>query len=327
MTKQGCFALSLSFCIVAVVSLFAEPATAISATGETEDKTDRTDKTGTQSGSSSFTQIQDMNKADSAYARANASVSSGDIAGALLLYQKAIQAEPQSADVHNDYATALALKGSWEDASAEYKTATLLKPGDELFHANYARSLMKLGRKSDAETELKLAYKINPKNKTVVSALADVCVKQGDLSRASLILKEGLQIYPSSADLQNRLSYVLAQESQQPGDEWVLELALEHANDAVKADQKSIQALLNLGSVQILKHDSANAVGTYRKAVQLAPGNAETYYLLSSALEKNGDRAGSVKALQKFLELGSPADPRVKEARVKLSSSSPVDGK
>jgi Flp pilus assembly protein TadD len=95
-----------------------------------------------QSGSSSFTQIQDMNKADSAYARANSAMSSGDVEGALLLYQKAVLAEPQSADLHNDYGTALALKGNWEEASGEYKTATTLKPKDELFHANYARTLM-----------------------------------------------------------------------------------------------------------------------------------------------------------------------------------------
>jgi Flp pilus assembly protein TadD len=276
-----------------------------------------------QAGSSSFTQIQDMNKADSVYARANSAMSSGDVEGALILYQKAILEEPQSADLHNDYGTALALKGNWEEASAEYKTATTLKPKDELFHANYARTLMKLGRRADAQSELKLAYKINPKNKNVISALADVCVKQSDLPQASLILKEGLQIYPDSADLNNRLSYVLAQESQQPGDEWLLDLALKHANDAVKDDQKSIQALLNLGSVQILKHDAPSAVETYRKAVQLAPANAETYYLMSSALEKNGDKVESVSALRKFLELGAPSDPRVKEAHDKLSSSSP----
>jgi Flp pilus assembly protein TadD len=280
-----------------------------------------------QPGSSSFTEIQDMNKADSAYARANAAVSSGDIEGALLLYRKAVQADPQSADLHNDYGTALALKGSWEEASTEYKTATSLKPGDELFHANYARTLIKLGRRSDAQSELRSAYKINPKNKNVISALADVYVKQSDLPGASLILKQGLQIYPGSSDLHNRLSYVLAQESQQPGDEWLLELALKHANDAVKDDQKSIQALLNLGSVQILKHDASSAVETYRKAVQLAPGNAETYYLMSSALEKNGEKVESVTALRKFLELGSPSDLRVKEAHDKLSSSSPADGK
>jgi Flp pilus assembly protein TadD len=269
--------------------------------------------------SSSFTQIQDLTGADSLYAKANAAMAAGDLAGALTLYQKAIVTDSRSADVHNDYATALASGGRWEDACAEYKKASTLKPGDELFHANYARALLKTGHRAEAEIELNAAYKINPKNKNVASALADMYVKKGDLPAASLTLKEALQFFPASPELHNRLSYVLAQESQQPGDEWILELALDHAKQAVKDDPKSVQALLNLGSVQLLKSDSPSAVETYRQAVLLTPDNADVYYLLSSALEKNGDNSGSLKALQKFVELGSPSDPRVKTARDKLS--------
>ena len=260
--------------------------------------------------------------AESAYAKANSSMSQGDIDGAISSYKDAIQSDPRYADAYNDYATALALKGKWDEASTQYKKAVDLKPDDELFHANYARALSKLGRRADAESELQLSYKLNPKDKNVLSALADVYIKQGNLSRASLCLKEALQLYPASTNLHNRLSYVLAQESQQPGDDWVLDLALNHANEAVKDDAKSVQALMNLGSVQVLKGESPLAVETYKAASRLAPENADVYYLLSAAHEKNGNKPEAKQALQKFLELCSGQDARVPSARVKLSALS-----
>ena len=260
--------------------------------------------------------------AEASYAQGNTCMQAGDLPGAISNYQAAIASDPKYADAHNDYATALALKGTWDEASTEYKMAVELKPDDELFHANYARALVKIGRKSDAEAELQAAYKLNSKDKNVLSALADIYVKQGNLSRASLYLKEALQLYPSSANLENRLSYVLAQEAQQPGDEWILDLALKHARGAVKADDKSVQALLNLGSVQLLKGEAVDAVATYQTAVKLAPENADAYYLLSSALEKNGDKADAKQALQKFLTLCGGQDSRAASARVKLSSLS-----
>ncbi len=258
--------------------------------------------------------------AEAAYAQGNNCMQAGDLTGAIASYQSAIGSDPKYADAYNDYATALALKGSWEESCAEYKKAVDLKPEDELYHANYARALVKTGRKTDAENELQLAYKLNPKDKNVLSALADIYVKQGDLSKASLFLKEALQLYPASAALHNRLSYVLAQEAQAPGEDWILDLSLKHANDAVKADAKSVQALLNLGSVQVLKGEAKEAVGTYKKAAVLAPDNADVYYLLSAAQEKSGDKSDAKQSLQKFLELCGGQDSRVGAARVKLSS-------
>jgi len=116
------------------------------------------------------------------------------------------------------------------------------------------------------------------------------------------------------------LSYVLAQEAQQPGDDWLLDLALHHANKAVELDEHSLQAMLNLGSVLLLKGDPAAASKAYESAAQLAPNNADVYYLLASALEKDGKRDGAKRALQKFVEMSSGQDARVNNARTKLSA-------
>lgn len=258
--------------------------------------------------------------AESSYAQGNVCMQSGDLDGAIVAYQAAISTDPKYADAQNDYATAVALKGNWDEAATAYEKAVSLKPDDALYHANYARALVKTGKTQEAQKELLRAYELNPKDKNVLSALADVRLKQNDLAGASLYLKEALQLYPSSANLHNRLSYVLAQESQQPGDDWVLELALQHANAAVKDDEKSVPALLNLGSVQLLKGQSTEAVATYQNAAKLAPDNADVYYLLSSALEKDGKRQEAAQALQKFLDICPSKDLRAGAARVKLSS-------
>ncbi len=258
--------------------------------------------------------------AESAYAQANGKASQGDIDGAIECYKEAIEKDPKYADAYNDYATALALKGNWAESISLYKRALAVKPDDSLFHANLARAYAKSGDPSSAVKELEAAYKLNSKDKNVLGALADMSLKQKNLARASLYLKEALQLYPSSPQLHDRLSYVLAQEAQQPGDDWLLDLALHHASKAVELDQHSLQALLNLGSVQLLKGDPAAASKAYQSAALLAPNNPDVYYLLASALEKDGNKDGAKKALQKFVEMSNGQDARVTNARTKLSA-------
>jgi tetratricopeptide (TPR) repeat protein len=258
--------------------------------------------------------------AESQYMAANSSVMAGDLDGAMSSYKSAIAADENYADAHNDYATALAMKGHWSQAIDEYKKAVALKPDDELFHANLARAYSKSGKQSDALSELELAYKLNQKDRVVLTALADICSKQGNLAKSSLYLKEALHLYPGSAQLHDRLSYVLAQEGQHPGEEGQLDLALTHAREAVKLDPKSVSALLNLGSVQLLKEDADAATASYKQAIELAPTNADAYYLLGSALEKKNDKSGAAQALKKFIEICPPSDARSAAAKKKLSN-------
>jgi tetratricopeptide (TPR) repeat protein len=112
----------------------------------------------------------------------------------------------------------------------------------------------------------------------------------------------------------------LAQEGQKPGEEGQLDLALSHAREAVKLDPKSVSALLNLGSVQLLKNDTEAATASYKQAIELAPGNADAYYLLGSALEKKDDKSGAAQALKKFVEIAPATDARSAAAKKRLSN-------
>jgi Flp pilus assembly protein TadD len=72
--------------------------------------------------------------------------------------------------------------------------------------------------------------------------------------------------------------------------------------------------------VQLLKGDPAAASKAYQSAALLAPNNPDVYYLLASALEKDGNKDGAKKALQKFVEMSNGQDARVTNARTKLSA-------
>ena len=142
------------------------------------------------------------------------------------------------------------------------------------------------------------------------------------MPKSSLYLKEAVHLYPNSGKLHDRLSYVLAQESQQPGEEEKLDLALMHAREATKLDPKSTSAFCNLGSVLLLKQDSKGATAAYRNAIELNPQSPDAYFLLGSALDKNDDKQAANEALKKFIELAPPQDPRQKLAKQKLESTS-----
>lgn len=257
--------------------------------------------------------------AEAHYMQANNLMISGRTDEAIDQYKQAIAADPKYADPYNDYGSALTLKQDWQGAASCYKQALELKPNDELYHANYARVLAKLGKDDESLEELTNAYKLNSKDRVVLTALADKCRKDGNFAKASLYLKEALALYPHSADLHDRLSFILAQEASNPGSEIQLDLALRHAQEAVKLDQSCYSARLNLGSILLLKGDTKGAENAYREALKLDRAKPDGYFLLSSVLEQSNDLLGAKEALHCFLKVCPREDSRLQEARQHLT--------
>jgi cytochrome c-type biogenesis protein CcmH/NrfG len=67
-----------------------------------------------------------------------------------------------------------------------------------------------------------------------------------------------------------------------------------------------------------MKGDEDGARNVYLETTKLDPKNADAHYLLSSTMEKLGDRQGAKAELSTFIDLAPSADPRVAAAREKL---------
>ncbi len=250
--------------------------------------------------------------AQGSYLKANQAVADGKIDEALEQYKLAILADPSYADAVGDWGAALTMKNDWQGAADMYKKAIAMRPLDELFHLNYARVLDKLGDKDASWQELNTAYRLNPKDTSVLLALANKSLTMNQSSDAARFLEQAVDLYPTRSDLRERLSFALMK----GGD---VDQALAQAKEAVHLDAKSASAQTTLGTILMVQNYVEPAVTAYKQAAALSPQDPNICWLLSKALEKNGDRDAAVAQLQRFLSLCSPADARGTQAREHLA--------
>ncbi|HEY9733265.1 MAG TPA: tetratricopeptide repeat protein [Drouetiella sp.] len=245
--------------------------------------------------------------AEGAYLKASQAIADGKIDEALEQYKLAVTADPDYADALSDWGAALTMKDDWKGAAEQYKRALALKPDDELFHLNYARVLLKLGDKSASKDELLTAYRLNSKDTSVLLALAGNSMSNGDATESVKYLEQAVDLYPARSDFRERLSFALMKSGDVPE-------ATAQAKEAVRLDPKSFSAQTTLGSILLAQNFVGPAVDAYKEAAKLNPQDANIVWLMSKALEKNGDRAGAIAELVRFQSLASPSDPRLAQA-------------
>jgi tetratricopeptide (TPR) repeat protein len=67
---------------------------------------------------------------------------------------------------------------------------------------------------------------------------------------------------------------------------------------AVSIDPKCSDAYLQLGELNVSRHDYQKAIGFYNKAIEVDPQLSEAHYRLGMAYDRVGDRADAAKEFQ-----------------------------
>lgn len=86
----------------------------------------------------------------------------GRTAEAIPAYRRAIALAPAYPEAHNNLANLYQMTGALEEAVASYRTALRLRPEYAEAHRNLASALRRLGRMEEAVTALATAVKLNP---------------------------------------------------------------------------------------------------------------------------------------------------------------------
>lgn len=256
--------------------------------------------------------IQAHAGAEALYLQANKLVQDGQLDEAIADYKLALADDPHYADVLADYGAVLSMKADWSGAAGKYQQAIQVNPSDSLYHANYARVLYKLGKREECRAELETALRLEPRDTHVLSALADRCLEAGDTARSIELLRQALVIYPGSGELHNKLSYAASADNQ-------VELALAEAEQAVKLDNGSPAARLNLGTCFLLNHRPELAIATYKGVAERWPDNPDAHLLLSRAFEEIGDKLSAQAELAAFIARCPAADKRIEMEKQHLN--------
>src|SRR5262245_6439318 len=116
----------------------------------------------------------------------------------------------------------------------------------------------------------------------------------GELKGAELEARRTLRLNAGVADAHTLLGIILASRGNQNGE------AIEALQQAVALDPKNFDAQFNLGRVQYLTKDYANAVSSLTAALELRPDHSQARFFLGTTLEATGD---SDAALKQYEEL------------------------
>jgi tetratricopeptide (TPR) repeat protein len=186
--------------------------------------------------------------------------------------QKAIELDPDLAEVHTSRGLALAFSKRYDEANQEFETAIRLGP--KLFEAHYfyARALMQQGKVAQAVAEFEEASRLRPDDYLAHTFLAMAYVAMGrkadseaTYSRGLQLVERHLELNPDDARALNLGAIVLAHRGQK-------ERGLEWARRALVADPEDSGLLYNTACFFAVQGERGEALDCLEKAVNLGFG-------------------------------------------------------
>ena len=121
--------------------------------------------------------------------RAVARHRSGDVEGAVALYEQALAAGAESPGLRSNLGAAYAGLGRYDDAVEQYTRALAADPTNVAIRRNLALAYYKAGRIADAAAETERVVGAQPDNEAAVLLLADCRFRLGENARVIEILE------------------------------------------------------------------------------------------------------------------------------------------
>lgn len=154
-------------------------------------------------------------------------------------------------------------------------------------------AMVRAGKSKQADARLAQWQKDRPDDLQLMMYVAELLLSSKQYKPAIAKLEAVVKQAPKNAAALNNLAWAYQQEKDQR--------ALKTAEQALALAGDSPAILDTLGSMLVEQGDAARGVGYLRKAVGLAPNDADIRYHLAQGLAKSGDKAGARKELEQVL--------------------------
>ena len=235
----------------------------------------------------------------------------GNTDKALDAYQRAIKANPESADAKAFVGKVFLAKGkalldSGKGAEAERLFSKAKLTFDEVVArdfenvpANNGLALYHLlkGDTALAEDHVKQVLIIEPENVTALNTRGLVFLKAGQLNFAEWIFKQKvIGLDPNSVEAHTNLGTVYVRTNQLP-------LAVQHFSVALKLDPGNVAAHLNLGKIYLEYLNYEGARDRFESALKLEPENVEAISGLGTCQLGLNQLEAAIKSYDKTVEL------------------------
>jgi tetratricopeptide (TPR) repeat protein len=133
------------------------------------------------------------------FRRSEKCVGSGDYSCAAQHLQKALKADPQFVEAHNNLGASYLQLSRYQDAIGEFEAAIALDEKMVAPHRNMSLALFSLGKYAEAETAARQALTLSPQQKAAQYSLGRALAAQGSTSpEAERVLRESLSEFPDA---------------------------------------------------------------------------------------------------------------------------------
>jgi tetratricopeptide (TPR) repeat protein len=223
----------------------------------------------------------------------------GDHKGAERTYRRGLDIAPENAELRNALGWTLFQDGRTEEAVAEYERALTANPNHAKAHNNLALALVELGRLEEAAGHFKASLDLEPKAE-IYSDLGFTMAQLGKSEEALADYHKALDLDPDCASAHFNLAVAFVQAGE-------FGEAESHYRKAV-AGRPTAETYNGLGYVLARQGRADEAVGEFRKAIEVDPKFTPAYNNLAGALVKQGKLEEAASAYRRSLaEKPSPA--------------------
>ncbi|WP_101759818.1 class I SAM-dependent methyltransferase [Oceanicoccus sp. KOV_DT_Chl] len=201
---------------------------------------------------------------------------SGQLAQAILSYQKALKLNAKNPLVLYFLGVALQETGKLEEAVNSYKKAVALNPDYVDAHYSLGNVFKARGELDSAVSSFQRVISIKPDFIKVHNSLGTVLQKQGKLKAAAASYQKTIALKADHFGAYYNLGNV----RQEQGD---LDAAVTSYKKAIAIKPKFAEAYTNLGAVLQFQNKLEEAIVSHKKAIELKPDFANAYYNLGTA--------------------------------------------
>ncbi len=237
-------------------------------------------------------------KAIQSYEQGLALQQAGKLDEAARVYKKAISAQPNFYEAHNNLGNVQLELGRLKEATRAYRSALQWLPDHPLLLNNLGNALQLGGRNEQALEYLDKALAIQDE-------YADAHCNRGNalhaLSRQEEAVKayrSAIKIDPSLADAHNNLGNVLSE--------------LEQTDEAIISFKKACEinpahrdAYHGLGNALRMRQHLDEAIAVYHRAVEIDPRNADSYCSLGQCFIEQQEYDLAIETFQKAIAIDS----------------------
>ncbi len=224
----------------------------------------------------------------------------GNLNGAELAYQSALEIDSNNATVHNNLGFVYGQQQRWSEAITHLKTALDLKPDMAMAHTNLGQVLVAQGEIEQGLRHLNKAVEIDPRNCQAWDNLARIRLQAGDHQGAEYAWMRALGMAPGDSRLLTCLGTAIASQKRFGEAITVLQQAIESNID-------NNDAWAQLGVIHFLQNNLGNARAALQRAVEINPNDTTALRHLGLIELANKQHQVAIAAFSRVVEL-APSD-------------------